>query len=108
MSAKSLFATFTGFLSHHVNDLVNVAAGLSSVANALPIDPQDKERVNSVIDVLSTSAQNINDFLTHAADHPPADVVIKESDLVKAVANYLASTEGKKVLADAAKGNANG
>lgn len=107
-SAKSVADTVTGFLGHHITDLNSVASVLEELANVAPIDAQDKARIVSVVDTVRSSANNINDFLNNHTVESGGEVVVKESDLVAAVANFFASDAGKEALANAAKGNANG
>jgi len=108
MSAKSVIATVTGFLGHHINDLNNVAGILGELVSSVPIDSQDKDRINQAIETVKQSANNINDFL-QGTTVTGADVTIKESDIVEALGNFFASDTGKAALAEASKeGNANG
>lgn len=106
-SAKSVVDTVTGFLTHHVSDLNSVADVLSELVGIAPIDPQDKGRISDVISTVRNSADNITNWLANN-NVVPNEVVVKESDLVTAVANFFASDAGKEALANAAKGNANG
>lgn len=118
MSAKSVIAAVTGFLAHHVGDLSAIHSALSELVSVAPIDSQDKDRINSVLETVQTSANNINDFLNN--NHVVSDageVTIKESDiehavaavlpnlLAKAVADYLAA---HPATAPSTEGNANG
>ena len=109
MSAKSIIATVTGFLAHHVTDLSVVHSALSELVSVSPIDSQDKERINSALGTIETSAKNINDFL-QGTKVTGADVTLKESDIVEALSNYLNSDAGKAALEAAVKsaeGNGN-
>jgi hypothetical protein len=107
MSAKikSIIATVTGFLAHHIVDLNNVSDVLGELVGALPIDSQDKDRIAEAIASLRNSANNINDFL-NGTNVTGADVTIKESDIVNSLGNYFKSDEGKSLLASILAGNA--
>lgn len=110
MSAKSVIGALTGFLAHHIGDLNNVAGILSELTTAVPLDAGDKSRIQEAIDAIQNSANNINDFL-QGNTVTGADVTIKESDIVNALADFFASDIGKAALAAAhssAEGNANG
>jgi len=108
-SAKSVVASVAGFLSHHVNDLNAVHSALSELVSIAPLDPQDKTRINDVLSTVSNSAENITNFLNGATVVPDHnEVVVKESDLVHAVADFFNSDAGKEVLASATQGNSNG
>jgi hypothetical protein len=110
MSAKSVVTAVTGFLSHHVGDLSAIHVALSELVSVAPIDSQDKDRINSVLSTIENSAKNVEAFLS-GNKLTGGDVVVKESDLVKAVADYLTSDAGQAVLLAAVKsteGNANG
>lgn len=102
--------SLTGFLEKHVGDLLSVGDALSGVAAALPIDPQDKERITNAVSVVETSAKNITDWLANAPANP-GEVTIKESDIVEAIGNYFNSDAGKALLASvvhpSTEGNAN-
>jgi hypothetical protein len=106
MSAKSVVAAVTGFLSHHIGDLNNIADVLGELTNSLPIDSQDKDRVGEVIGGLKSSADNIANFL-NGTKLTGGEVVVKESDIVEALANFFATDAGKAAL-KSAEGNANG
>jgi len=96
------WTALTGFLSKHVTDLNNVGEALKAVNAALPIDAQDKERIANTISDVETSAANITAWLENAPTNP-SEVVVKESDIVEAVANYFNSDPGKEALANAVK-----
>jgi hypothetical protein len=106
MSAKSVVTAVTGFLSHHIGDLGAVHSALSELVSVAPIDSQDKDRINSTLETIDNSARNIEKFLSGNKLTSGGDVVVKESDLVKAVADYLASDAGKEAIRNA-EGNGN-
>jgi len=101
MSAKSVIAAVTGFLAHHITDLNTVHAALSELVSVSPIDSQDKDRINSALETIQNSANNINDFLQNNKI-TGGDVVVKESDIVAALENFFNSDAGKAALASAA------
>jgi uncharacterized phage infection (PIP) family protein YhgE len=104
--AKNLWDSFTGFLNKHTGDLRAIASALTTVNNALPIDAHDKERINDAINAVEDSVTNIHDWLAGAT--APDAVVIKQSDLVHAVSDYLNSDAGKELLASVVnEGNGN-
>jgi hypothetical protein len=107
MSAKSIIATVTGFLAHHIVDLNNVSDVLGELVGALPIDSQDKERIAEAITALRNSANNIANFLS-GTNVTGADVTIKESDIVNSLGNYFKSDEGQALLASILKADAEG
>jgi hypothetical protein len=116
-SAETVVASVAGFLSHHVNDLTAVHTALSELLNVAPIDAQDKVRISDVLSTIQNSAENITNFLNQAnvvPDNSGGDVVVKESDLVAAVAYFFNSDAGKAALAAAnhpaasTEGNVNG
>jgi hypothetical protein len=119
-SAETVVASVASFLSHHVNDLSAVHAGLSELVSVAPIDAQDKARINSGLETVQNSITNITDFLEHATVIPDGtnggEVVVKESDIRNAVEGFLKSTDGqafvKSVLSGvapaSAEGNGNG
>lgn len=104
MSAKTILTTVTGFLSHHIVDLNNVANVLKELTSAVPLDSQDKERINSAIDTIQSSANNINDYLNNTDIQ---SVTIRESDIVEALGNFFASDAGKAALASAVGNGSN-
>jgi hypothetical protein len=106
MSAKSVVAAVTGFLAHHIGDLSAIHSALSELVAVAPVDSQDKERINSVLETIENSARNINDFLSGNKLVEGGSVTVKQSDLVKAVADYLASDAGKAAIRSA-EGNGN-
>lgn len=110
MSAKSVVTAVTGFLSHHVGDLGAIHVALSELVSVAPIDTQDKERINSVLATIENSAKNVEAFLSGNKITDGGNVTVKQSDLVKAVADYLTSKAGQDVLLAAVKsaeGNGN-
>jgi hypothetical protein len=121
-SAETVVASVASFLTHHVNDLSAVHAGLSELVSVAPIDAQDKARIASGLDTVQNSITNITDFLDRATVVPDGtsgnEVVVKESDIRAAVEGFLKSADGeafvKSVLSGVAippastEGNANG
>lgn len=102
-SVVSVVSTITGFLTKHVVDLNNVASVLGELVNISPIDAQDKTRITDVIGQVQSSADNITNWLqSNQVAVTANDVVVKESDLVNAVADYFNSDAGKAALAAAA------
>ena len=97
---ENAWTAFTGFLAKHIGDLNAVGDALSGIASALPIDPQDKERITNAVQAVETSASNINNWLANAPANP-TEVTLKESDIVEAIGNYFASDAGKAALANA-------
>lgn len=98
MSAKTLFATVVGFLTHHVSDLNNLSDALIGISSALPIDSQDKDRIASVIAEIKTSADNIAAFLENSTvTDASGTVTVKESDIENAVAAVLPALIAKAV-----------
>lgn len=109
MSAKSIVSAFTGFLTHHVGDLNNLADALTGIASSLPIDTQQKDTIHSVIGDIKASADNIASFLDgNSVTGDGGEVTVKESDIETALANFFNSDAGKAALAAAvsAEGNA--
>jgi vacuolar-type H+-ATPase subunit I/STV1 len=102
MSAKSVVTTVSGFLTHHITDLNNVSDILSELVGFVPIDSQDKDRINSAIETVRDSANNVANFLKKNTV-TGGEVVVKQSDIVHAVADYLNSDAGKAALVAAAK-----
>lgn len=102
MSAKSVVATVVGFLSKHVGDLSAIHSAVAELVSIAPIDPQDKDRINSALETVQNSIQNITAFL-EGNTVTEGTVTVKESDIVEALANFLASDAGKAALADAVK-----
>lgn len=96
-TAGSVWDTLTGFLSHHADELNGVAQTLSTLVNSVPLDHQDKENVTNVISGLGNAAENIKHFLENSSE-PPADLVIKKSDVLDAVREVLNSDDGKALL----------
>jgi len=66
-------AIFKGFLDHHVSDLKAVASAVGSILDAVPINAQDRARIETTLSKLATSASNIgkglDDLGTGFADH---------------------------------------
>ena len=111
MSAKSVVSAFTGFLGKHIVDLNSIADVLGELTSIVPIDSQDKERINTVIDTVRNSANNINDFL-EGNKVQGGEVTVKESDIVEALANFFKSPEGEAAIKNvltlqSAEGNGN-
>lgn len=77
----------SGFLAKHAVELQLVAATLSTVVSALPLDAQDKENAKKAIDALSAAAGNIAASATDMAKAPK--VIIKKSDIEAAVKAQL-------------------
>lgn len=50
---------FKGFLTHHVSDLKAVASAVGSLLDAVPINAQDRSRIEKTLGKLATSASNI-------------------------------------------------
>ena len=83
-----VWTKFTGFLSHHANDLNTIASALSTIVTALPLDSQDKTIVTDGVVSLQEAATAIEQFLAGAPANV-GDVTVKESDIETAVRNVL-------------------
>lgn len=94
---KSLFGNFLGFVSHYATEARAVAASLTTILDALPIQHADKARVRELIAALENGADNIGEFL---ATNPtePATVKISAKDINKALGDYLATPDGLAVI----------
>lgn len=78
------------FTARYADEAVSIATALRAILPALPIGASDKAKVNATIDQLENAANNITEFLNGENDFSP-QVVVKESDVLKAVEAYFAA-----------------
>lgn len=82
------------FAAHYADEALSIANALRSIIPALPIGSSDKKKITDTITRLETAAGNIADFLDGKNDFNPP-VVVKESDVLKAVETYFAANPDK-------------
>lgn len=97
MSAKTVVAAFTGFLTHHVADLTAVGTALNSILDAIPVNAQTRDHIKDVISQVENSAVNVTAFLEGTPTLSGGEVVVKQSDLTAAVTAYLKANPVKPV-----------
>lgn len=90
---KSLFANFIGFARHYATEANAVAASLSTILDALPIQHADKAKVRELIERIELGATNIGEFL--ATNPTEASVKISAKDIKAAFADYAKSDDGR-------------
>jgi len=105
---KNTASSVAKFMARYADEANNIADIFRTVLPALPINRQDKEKVEDVINDLDKVAERISAFL----DENPGvgePVKVKASDVAKAVADYLEANPAVigEAVAKALEGNAN-
>lgn len=85
---ESLAGKFAGFLGHYGGELRVIVSVISTAIGALPIDAQDKERINDALAALQSNADRIAAAALELSG-TPVEVVVNRSDVDAAVADYM-------------------
>lgn len=100
---SSIFTKLKKFLTKHAEELAGVTSVLDTVVTALPIEPQDRLKVRKVLDKLNSASETIAKSAKKMVDE---QLTFTDEQVGKAIAKFLATTDGKKVIADAIKADA--
>jgi len=93
IGAKSVFDTFKSFLDKHTSDLTALSTAITGLLAALPVNSGTRSAISSALGEVTTSAENIKDWLDNspiASDAQPV-VNISETDLQAAVSSQVSS-----------------
>lgn len=93
----SIFNDFVKFATKYGQEATAIGTALNGLLDNLPIEKQDRERIKTEVSKLSGVASNIAAWAVTAKE-PPV-VKINATDIKKAVAEYLKSSEGKAAIA---------
>jgi len=92
------------FLAKYAGEVGTIATVLQAILPAIPIGSQDKAKIDAAIEQFETAAENI----AKSAAEAPAElgrVVVRKSDVVSAVNDYLDAHPEVIAAAIAAKAN---
>lgn len=94
------------FMKRYAGEASRIADVFRTILQAVPIDAQDKAKVEKVIEDLDAAADRIADYLN---ENPMIGepITVKASDVEKAIAKYLDANPGviAAALAKANEGN---
>lgn len=82
-----MFTEFKKFLAKYAGELGGISSVLGSIVSALPIDLQDKARINGVLAGLDGAVESIEKAIGKMKE--PAKVTIKKSDIEQVVREVL-------------------
>lgn len=99
---SSIFTKFKKFLGKHSGEVSGVASALGTIAQVLPLDRSDKQKIVAVADRLEKASKSINDSIKKMTDEA---VTFNDSDVLRAVGAFLKSPEGKKLIKQAVTDN---
>jgi hypothetical protein len=91
MDLKALAQNIGGFLGHYSGELGIIAGTLESVVGHLPIDHQDKQRINETLGTLHDAAARVAEGASAMANAPVQEVVVSAEAVNDAVGAYLAT-----------------
>lgn len=100
------------FMARYADEASNIADVFRAILPAIPVNRNDKAKIESVINQLDGVADRIGDFLENNAD-VASPVTVKKSDVEAAIKAYLEANPNvieaavSAVLAKDSEGNGN-
>ena len=94
------------FMARYADEASDVADVFRRILPALPLNRADRDRIADVVDRLDSVADGVTEFLKSNPDVGAAPVVVRQSDVKKAVEAYLKDnpvTVPQKAIDDAVK-----
>lgn len=91
----SFVSSVLSFMAHYASEAQAVSTALSNIVNALPIQQQDRDRINAEIAKVAAAPSAIIDWIEkNGATVTPMPVNIDAADIDKAVSAYLTTHLG--------------
>lgn len=89
--------SFHTFLAKYAVEARTIAATFTGILNQLPLQHDDKRNLLEAANTLNVAAANVEEFLR--TTHEPVAATPSQDMIMRAVATFLKSPEGRAILA---------